>query len=185
NYSDYIKKLYADADIQKELDILKPGEPFWRQMDLGYEKQTEGAVRYVQMVPTYKKEAEYAFLSMGHGMEIIPATAQLLRRAKAAGYRAYYLSNFPDGNWEVVNENVEEFKLFDGGVVSFEAHQIKPEPDIYKTLMARYGLAAEECLFIDDTKANTVTAEQLGMQVIHLVEDMDILQEAKKKGVTL
>ena len=33
---------------------------------------------------------------------------------------------------------------------------------IYKTLLSRYDLKAEECVFIDDTEENVRSAENLG-----------------------
>lgn len=46
-------------------------------------------------------------------------------------------------------------------------YRIKPilsegEPEIYQTLLSRYDLKADECVFIDDTEDNVRSAEKLG-----------------------
>jgi len=41
---------------------------------------------------------------------------------------------------------------------------VKPDPEIYKTLLRRYSLKAEECVFIDDTEENVISAEKLGLK---------------------
>ena len=51
---------------------------------------------------------------------------------------------------------------FDGCVFSFKEGIVKPDPMIYKTLLSRYDLKAEECVFIDDTEENVRSAENLG-----------------------
>ena len=38
----------------------------------------------------------------------------------------------------------------------------KPDPEIYKLLLSRYDLKAEECVFIDDTEENVLSAKKLG-----------------------
>ena len=54
----------------------------------------------------------------------------------------------------------------DGGVFSCYVQLIKPDPEIYRTLMDKYDLKAEECVFIDDREENVVAARELGMQAI-------------------
>ena len=66
-----------------------------------------------------------------------------LRAAKAKGYQVYYLSNYSHGNWEIIFERFDFFRLFDGGVVSYQVHQVKPDAEIYQTLLGKYGLAPE------------------------------------------
>ena len=43
---------------------------------------------------------------------------------------------------------------------------MKPDPKIYKTLLRRYNLKAEECVFIDDTEENVVSAQKIGLKGI-------------------
>jgi putative hydrolase of the HAD superfamily len=47
----------------------------------------------------------------------------------------------------------------------------KPEPEIYELTLERLGggVAASECLFVDDTDVNCRTAESLGMAAVHYV----------------
>jgi len=47
----------------------------------------------------------------------------------------------------------------EGGILSYKVHLIKPEPEIYQLLLKRYGLKAEESVFLDDTlKTAKITA---------------------------
>ena len=60
---------------------------------------------------------------------------------------------------------------------------IKPDPAIYKLLLSRYGLKAEECVFLDDTPANVEAAKALGMQGIRFLDKEQAEAELQKMGV--
>ena len=47
--------------------------------------------------------------------------------------------------------------------MSYLEHQVKPYKSIYLTLLDRFKLKPNECLFIDDNKKNVETARDLGM----------------------
>jgi len=55
------------------------------------------------------------------------------------------------------------FGLLDGKVLSGEVHLIKPNPGIYRLLLDKYKLNAEECLFVDDKQVNVDAAIAVGM----------------------
>ena len=71
----------------------------------------------------------------------------------------------------------------DGQVFSFEVHQIKPEPEIYQLLLKRYGLKAEESVFLDDTLKNVEAAEEQGIHGIHFLTKEQAEEELRKLGV--
>jgi HAD superfamily hydrolase (TIGR01509 family) len=47
---------------------------------------------------------------------------------------------------------------------------VKPDPAIFRLLLARNGLDAARCLFIDDSAANVRGAAALGMQAHHFTD---------------
>ena len=182
NYPDFLKHLGYSEAVQKELDVIKEGGPFWQKMDRGLMTEEEGLKIYLDMIPTYKKEAEYAFTHMAYYMEEITPTSRFLRAAKAKGYQVYYLSIYSHRNWEIIFERFDFFRLFDGGVVSYQVHQVKPDAEIYQTLLGKYGLAPENTLFIDDRDNNIRAAEKLGIHTLWLKPDTDLFAEAAELG---
>jgi len=96
---------------------------------------------------------------------------QLAAKAK---YKLILLSNTNDLHITWITENVpfyEEFKRqFDVFYLSHEIQLRKPTSEIYEFVLKENHLKPEECLFIDDTKANTDSAAQLGLQVWHIDE---------------
>ena len=68
-------------------------------------------------------------------------------------------------------------KNMDGVIFSCEVKEIKPEPQIYRTLLTRFGLKPEESVFLDDRPENCEAARVLG---IHAIEFHNLKQAAKE-----
>ena len=61
--------------------------------------------------------------------------------------------------------------FFNGVFVSSDYRMLKPDAEIYEAFLARYGLLAEECLFIDDRAENVAGAEEVGMRTFRFCGD--------------
>ena len=88
---------------------------------------------------------------------------RLLPELKKHGLRIYYLSNFPLDSFEEVRNDYYFFRYFDGGIISAEVKLSKPDIRIYIYILNKYGLKAEESVYIDDIDENIVAAEKTGM----------------------
>ena len=77
------------------------------------------------------------------------------------------------------------FSVVDGYIMSFEVNQVKPYEGIYKTLMRKYDLISNECIFLDDNINNIFTANKLGIHGIHVKADNydSIINELKKLNI--
>lgn len=87
---------------------------------------------------------------------------ELLTRLKAEGYKLYGLSNWCSKVYLTMAQ-FPIFKLLDGQVISSEEKVIKPEPEIYNRLFAKFHLRPEECVFVDDRADNIEAGRRLGM----------------------
>ena len=86
----------------------------------------------------------------------------LIKKLKSNGYKVYILSNT---NASATKKHAESglFDLVDGMVLSYQVRKIKPYEGIYKELLNKYNLIPSECIFLDDRKENTDTANRLGI----------------------
>ncbi len=115
--------------------------------------------------PEYKEPIEMFYANWGTMLHSdIPATVEFLKQVKEAGYGIYGLTNWSHETIHVAYERYPFFSLFDGIVVSGFEKLLKPDPRIYRTLLERYGLKAEECIFLDDNQANVDAANALGIK---------------------
>ena len=99
--------------------------------------------------------------------------AELMRE----GYGIYLLSNAGTRIHDQLN-HMPAWSLMDGAVVSGEERLMKPDPAIYQLLCERYGLLAEECLFVDDNADNCEGARVAGMRAVRYTGDVAAIREA-------
>ena len=71
----------------------------------------------------------------------------------------------------------------DGSIFSWQVQQVKPEPAIFETLLERFSLKPEECVFLDDTRANVEAARALGIRGIVFESYGQAREELKRLGV--
>ena len=106
---------------------------------------------------------------------------KLIQKLKDNNYKIYLLSNINPYTHEFVKAS-GLFDVVDGYVLSYLEHQIKPYEGIYNTLINRYTLKPEECLFIDDKMENVKTANKLGIQGESVIPDnYDSITDLLKK----
>ena len=96
-----------------------------------------------------------------------------------AGYGVYGLTNWSAETFPMVRDTYPVFQEFDGIVVSGEEHLLKPDAAIYKCLLERYALQAEESLFVDDNAYNVVGARNVGMKAIQFTSAEELERELK------
>lgn len=92
-------------------------------------------------------------------MYIQEEVIEIIKELKKKGYKIYLLSNTNKLMYEKYIKNIES--LFDGIVLSYTIHKLKPYEAIYNKLLNKYNITPEESLFIDNNKANMETANRL------------------------
>lgn len=100
---------------------------------------------------------------------------EFIQNLKASGkYQLILLSNTNALHIAYIKDKVpfyDDFKCcFDVFYLSHEIHFRKPNADIYQFVLNENNLDPKACLFIDDTKDNTDTAERLGFHTWNIDE---------------
>ncbi|HEY0934479.1 MAG TPA: HAD family phosphatase [Trebonia sp.] len=109
-----------------------------------------------------------------------PETADLARRARAAGIPTGLLSNsWGDGGYDVYTGH-DLAALFDVVVISHLVGLRKPERPIFELAAAKLGVTAADCVLVDDTWANVAAARELGMTGVHYTGEPEQLTEVER-----
>lgn len=99
------------------------------------------------------------------------------------GYSLYILSN-TSTHFYRFRERIPSWPLFKGTILSFEERLMKPDPEIFRRLYSRFGLAPSECFFIDDSHLNIEAAIWSGMSgCLYRGDVSEIRQALRKNGV--
>lgn len=136
----------------------------WLLLDNGEISTGKAIDRIAGKSSLRREEIALIFNKRTEIMSDIDENVKLIPRLKKDGYRLYYLSNFPVDIFDEVKRSYSFFKYFDGGIISAVVRYSKPNPEIFRLLLEKYGLSANECLFIDDHEENTIVAVSIGMK---------------------
>jgi putative hydrolase of the HAD superfamily len=106
-----------------------------------------------------------------------PETVTVLRALRKRRVPLYCLSDMPVSVFAHVRQRYDFWDAFMGIVISGEVRMMKPGPEVFEYLLARYELAAEETVFVDDHAPNIAGAKAVGLQTIHFRNAADCARE--------
>lgn len=155
----------------------------WNEQDRGLLPEEEYISQYVALAPEYEKEIREVMKRSPECMSVYDYADTWVKYLKEKGCHLYVLSNY--GSY-MLNRNREQMsflKYMDGVVFSCEVKQVKPEPEIYKTILKKYNLKPEKTVFIDDRKENCEGAEKAGIRAIQFQSFKQAAAELEKLGI--
>lgn len=112
----------------------------------------------------------------------IAGSVDLLSRIRENGIPDYAITNFSHEKFPIAKAHFPFLEGFRGTIVSGEEKLLKPEPEIYRLLLDRYGLEAADCVFIDDSPANVEGARAVGMHAVHFTGPEPLATDLRRLG---
>lgn len=113
----------------------------------------------------------------------IEGTWECLFDLKASGTAVHAITNWSAETWpEGMKVHPELGKVFGTTIVSGEVGMIKPSLGIYKLLCERAGVAASQCVFIDDSQSNCIGAKATGMEAIQFTHAKALRAQLQARG---
>ena len=107
----------------------------------------------------------------------IDQTVEVLLELKNKGETLYALTNWSGETFPIAEARYDFLQWFDGTLVSGVEKLAKPDPAIFRLLLNRYELQAQDCLFIDDSKTNIEAAAGIGFETHHFRTAAGLRQE--------
>ena len=162
----YIKSLGYDDEKVLEIFNKTIKDSIWADMDRGIYRDKESYVKaFKTKYPEIQDDID-KFLG-GPWIEnvIFPLkdNLKMIDLVKEKGLKYYILSNYPKDAFEYTYDRCPFIQNGDGMVISYDVLMIKPDKNIYLKLLDKYGLKANECLFIDDLDINIEGAKSVGI----------------------
>lgn len=94
---------------------------------------------------------------------LVPGTTEVIGELLAAGVPCFGLTNWPRETFSVARDAAPVIEELAGVVVSGEVALTKPNPEIYRLALRRFGLSAEQTVFVDDRQNNVDASIEVGM----------------------
>lgn len=139
----------------------------WRQRIDAGESQDDCVAELQARYPDYR-EAIALYRDRWREMltDEVPGMRQLIGDLKSQGYELYGLTNWSMETFPEARKHFTILQQIDRYVVSGQERLVKPDERLFRVLLDRYGLKAEECTFVDDNPDNVAAACRLGMEGI-------------------
>ena len=158
--------------------------PEWVMMDRGTLTDEQAAEILCKRVPEHLREIARKLIALWDRPILeIEGICPLIEELKGRGYGIYLLSNAASRQ-HVYWPDIPGSECFDGTLISADELLTKPEREIYELFLERFGLRAEECVFIDDNTVNAEGAYRCGLHPIVFHDDVDELRaRLREEGV--
>ncbi len=157
--------------------------PDWVECDRGVLTEKELVKRFIENDPALEKEIKEVMKNTKGIIRLREYTIPWIREMKKKGYQILVLSNFSEKAEKECAEDMVFMKEIDGGILSYQEKMVKPMPAIYWTLLEKYGLNPEECVFIDDMPENVAAAEKAGIRGILFKDWMQAKESLLQLGI--
>lgn len=155
----------------------------WNEYDRSSMTDEEILEGFIKKAPEQETNIRLFWEHVGECISCFPYSHQWVREWKQKGYRCYILSNYARRTYELTKEELSFEKLMDGVLYSYQVQQIKPEPRIFETLLNRFELKAEECVFLDDNPKNVEVAKKMGIEAILFTTKEAVVEAMKRLGI--
>ncbi|HBA97211.1 MAG TPA: HAD family phosphatase [Lachnospiraceae bacterium] len=169
----------TDEEAEKVGRLMFDDE-LWHEFDLAVMTHSEIVNKYMENYPEYADTMQW-FMTHGEFMHVKREDVwEKVHKLKEKGYGIYILSNYSEELFRKHTSDAPFIGLADGIVVSYQIHLTKPDEKIYRYLLDKYSLKAEECIFFDDRQENTEGARKLGINAITVTSREFLLEELDK-----
>ena len=182
-WDEVMQELGFEGEVLKRVSEATVRSDIWSDYDRSLRSDEEILASFVANEPELEREIR---LFMEHESDTIrrfPYAREWVKSFRDNGYHCYILSNYPRTTHEKTRDERDYEEFVDCAIYSCQVQLIKPEPEIYQTLLTRYGLIADECVFLDDNIMNVKAARKLGIYAIQFTTKEAAEQELRKLGV--
>ncbi|MBO4374070.1 MAG: HAD family phosphatase [Lachnospiraceae bacterium] len=181
-WREFLRDFGLDEEICVRIGNAAMKSKAWDDFDAGMD-ENEVLNEFIANDPGIEKELRMVFSDIGRTIEMYDTSVPWLEALKKAGYRRLILSNLSKKTVRECAKDLVFLDHVDGGILSYRVKMIKPDRQIYRCLIRRYGLNPSHCVFLDDREENIRTARELGMKgIVHKDYESSVI-ELEKLGV--
>lgn len=158
-----VRLTFGDMESSEEKVRFIFQSSTWRDLNKGHLTEDEAKAQYQDLYGFTELECDRLFYYVKQTQILIYDSVNLITRCKNAGYRVFALTDNVHEIIAYLKETYTFWALFEGAVVSAELGMLKPQTEIYQSLLTQYDLEASETVFIDDMPPNIKGAESVGI----------------------
>ncbi|AIW13856.1 HAD family phosphatase [Vibrio tubiashii] len=151
----------------------------WLDLNRGFLTEIEAKHRYQLELDFTPQDCDRLFYYVKQSLIELYGAVDLIKKVKAAGYGVYALTDNVVEIVDFLKTEYDFWPLFDAATVSADLGLLKPQPEIYHSLLNNNQLIAEQCVFLDDMPHNVEGAKNVGMHAIQFLSAEQAEDELK------
>jgi len=189
NPADFLARVWPERAHSPEAAQAVADEFFtaytgdWGLFDQGLIGAEEVTDRISARTGWPRDEVASAVAQVPQELQLQVGTAALIQDLRRAGHRLFYLSNMPEPYADHLEALHPLTEWFEAGVFSGRDKLSKPSPEVFVAATARYGVAPQDCLLLDDMPANIEAAQAFGWQALLFTDADSARQQLRSRGV--
>lgn len=172
NPDGFIAGFEIEDDEKKHIEAELFGHADWLALDKGIKQQAEVIADVAKRSGMSQATVKYCIEQMKQSLVTVERSAELVERLHKDGHGLYCLSNMSHDSYDHI-KNRDFFACFTDIIISAEIKMIKPDLEIFEYTLEKFGLKAEETLFIDDSEPNIIAAQKLNINCVHFKRTPD------------
>ncbi len=178
-----IKSFFKEEEKINKVRTEIFNHPDWAELDRGTLSVDEAIERGAMRTKLSRLKISKLMKQVPYFLTPISDTFRLIQSVKNNNNKIFILSNMHFMSIEHLKKEYPILDIFDGKVISCRINMAKPEPGIYKYLLDKFQLSANETVFIDDTEKNLVAASMFGIKTIKFEDPHQCERELERLGV--
>lgn len=183
DWENYLKGFhFPEEKYEKLADVVFRGD-IWNERDRGLYEEEEYIRQMIALAPEYEADIREIMKRSYEAIRPMEYAETWVKYLKEKGYHLYILSNYSTYVLERTMPDMAFLKYMDGTIFSCYVQQLKPEADIYETLLKRFGLEPTESVFLDDRAENCEAARALGIHAIQFKSFKQAAADLEKLGI--
>jgi 2-haloacid dehalogenase len=177
------RQLFSDPE-EMEVFLRDVVSPDWNAEQDSGRTWAEATAQLVVEHPQHEDMIR-AYVERWHDMlgGPIEGTVAILSEVREAGLRVYALTNWSAETFPRARALFPFLGWFEGIVVSGDEGIRKPDPEIWRRTIARFGLDPATTVYIDDMPRNVEVATELGFQAIRFEDPEQLRARLVRLGV--
>ena len=103
---------------------------------------------------------------MGQKIKLFPGVLKLITALKEHGFKIAIASSAPMENIQLITRSLKIDNRFDAIISGWEVTKGKPHPQTFLLAAEKLGVAAEDCIVIEDAISGVAASKRAGMRCI-------------------
>lgn len=157
--------------------------PQWNEMDEGLLPDREYLDAFIRNAPQYEPEIRKVYENCADCIHAFDYAVPFVCKCREQGCRTYILSNYSRYLFYQTKHKMPFRQHMDGELFSFQIGQIKPDPEIYQSLLEKYSIEPKRALFLDDRQENLDAAARLHIRPLLFSSYEQALKDLKEMGI--